>query len=548
MRPIFLRIAAVAVVAVAGGAAWDYQRKHPPKHPVTVVPVRQADLLGEWSATGYVECRSADATAPQVGRVAKVLVDEGDSVKAGQVIAILDSAQQEAVIAGQGSAVEVAAWESAAAESGLRETQKLNRERVRVAEAEVDAARTREAHARISLESSRRIELAAIQAARSHVATAEAELADVSAGPRPEETAQAQAALEDAVAAAERTRIEFTRQETLFRERAVPRRAVDDAREAVQRSEAGVRRLRAALELVRAGRRSGEIQTARSRVNSAQEDVRAAEARLSTLEALQQAVVEAQAAVRTAQAALGEARTMLGNTESLRRQSLAAGKRVSQARASQRSGRASMSETRVRAPFDGMVGRRHLHPGDMASSTQPILTVLETRRTWVAAEVDAQDLAPVHDGQQVELNIPAYPSRSFPGRVSLLGREATPQTEVRTSARIVRVKVSLNALPERDRELFKPGLEVHVTGKARLAESALLVPNDAIQADVQGTFTYVIDGGIARRRRVRTGFVGATETQVVDGLRTGESVVAAGKEGLKEGMPVQPNAPKEAAP
>src|SRR5690242_7614046 len=78
-----------AVILVSGVWAWNARTR---ALPVETARVWSAPLVAEWSAVGYVESRAAGVSPPAVGRILRVLVEEGDPVKGGQLLATLSSA------------------------------------------------------------------------------------------------------------------------------------------------------------------------------------------------------------------------------------------------------------------------------------------------------------------------------------------------------------------------------------------------------------------------------------------------------------------------
>jgi RND family efflux transporter MFP subunit len=531
-------VAAAVVLVIAAAVFWFIQRGQAPPE-VQAAAVTAGPLVADWSATGYVEARTAQLSAPQAGRVIGIFAEEGQQVAAGQVLARLADAEERAGAQAQAEGARAARAEAAAAAAAVRESDRVLADRVRQAEAEVQAARSRLSQARASLSRSRSVSTANLAAARSRAEAARHQLADLEQGYRPQEIQQAEAAVADAEAVAARARTEQRRQMMLLREGAVGRRAVEDANEALARAEAAVTRARANLDLMRRGYRPQEIAAARSRSQAATEEVRAAEAQVEGLEADERQVDEMAALARAAEAGLAEARSARARVETLRRQQQAAQARAGQAAASLQQAQAGLVERVLTAPFAGTVGRRFVDPGALAVPGQPVLTVVESGRAWVEAEVDEQDLAPVRVGQSVRVTAPAYPGRSFAGRIERIGTQAVPQiSETRTSARIVRVRVSLDPAPAADRELLRPGMEVDVAGSATLADRAVQVPNDAILASTEGAYVLLVEGDRIVRRPVRTGFTTGRMTEVLSGLREGERVVVSGKEGLTEGTRV----------
>lgn len=530
-------LAAMTLVVIVG--ALGYQWYNAGRLPVGVAAAQRAPLATEWSATGYVECRTADLSAPQIGRVVEVTVKEGDRVKPGQVLARLTDALERETLRAQEHGAAAAVAQANAARATLREAEQSQEERVRRAEAEVAAARARWERARQALERDRKVAGANLAAARAQAEESRARLADLEQGARAEEIAQAEAALAAAEATATRARTERIRQERLLAEGAVPRRSLEDATEALAQAEAARKRAAEHLAMLRSGARPEEITAARARARAAEEQMAAAEAQLAGLEAEERAVEEAAAGMRAAEAALAEARAGSERVESLRHQANASEEQRDQSAAAARQAGALVAERSILAPFAGVVGRRNVDPGDVATPGVPLFSLVEADKAWVTAEVDAQDLAPVRPGRAVTITAPAHPGRLFPGKIAIVGAEALPQTPVRTSARIVRVRVSLEPTPVAARRLLKPGMEVDVTGKDVVVPQAIQIPSDALLADTRGTYLFVVERGRAVSRRVQSGYANATHTQILSGLRAGEIVVVSGKDRLKPGTRVR---------
>jgi HlyD family secretion protein len=528
----------MACVGAALFVIWQgWQRSQPTV--VQVAAAKTAPLVAEWSAVGYVEARTARVTAPQVGRVERVLVREGDRVRAGQLLATLARRSEEAGVVAQQAGVNVARAQADAAQAAHSEAEASQGDRERRAAAETVSARERWRQAAAMLTRSRRMVPAHVEAARAEMEAAQATLRDLERGSRPEEIAQAQAELTAAEATLRRTRTEFERQTQLYKEGAAAKTAVEDAEEAQIRAESAAKARREALALLKRGTREEQITAARARLRSAEAGLRAAEGDMEGLVAEAGKVTEAAAALRAAKAAEAETRSARARLETLRQEARAAEARIGQSRATANQAAAELTERAVFAPYDGVVGRRYVDPGDMASPTQALFSIVEANEVWVSAEVDEQDLAPVREGQPVVVTAPAYVGREFAGTVLRIGGEAVPQTEVRTGARIVRVRVSLESTPPRERALLKPGMEVHASGKATLAVQAILIPSDSLLTDDEGSYVWMVENHQTRRHRVRAGYINGRETEVVSGLRAGEKVVVSGKESLKEGQAVE---------
>ena len=516
VKPAILAV----VVLIAAVVAWNIRTS--PKRVETAI-VREAPLIAEWSAVGYVESRSANVTSPAVGRIVRVLVDEGDAVQVGQLLATLSNGAEQAALDAQVSGERVGAAQLASSKALLREALSVQAGRERHAAAELSAAQQRLQEVNLSANRAAVVGPEAVETAKAEVETSAALLRDLERGSLPEEIARVQADLNAADAALLQARSEASRVELLEREGAASRRDLELAQTALRTAEA-VRTSRSeALKLTRRGSREDLIASARSRLRAAESRVRTAQADLAQGKIELRRVGQAKAAVDAARSAIDEIRAGRIHSQSLDHDSAAASARVSQSAAVARQASAQLGDRRIIASFGGIVGRRLSNPGDLAAPGQPILTIVEPARTWIAAEVDEQDIGAVRTGQKVVITVPAFANRDFEGAVE------------RTGARVVRVRISV---AKQDRILMKPGMEVHISGKTTVSRRSLLVPPDAVNSDSGGSFAWIVDSGRCHRRVVRAGLLTGAGVEVSAGLKAGDHVIISSKDDLVDGLNV----------
>src|SRR5262245_36338889 len=125
------------LVVLSPLATLGYRGLQAPRRSVRVAPVQRGPLASPWFATGYVECRTAQVGAPQIGRITEVLVQEGDPVAAGQVLARLNAEAEDATLRLQESGIAAAAAQARAARAAAREASQSYAGRAARAEAEV---------------------------------------------------------------------------------------------------------------------------------------------------------------------------------------------------------------------------------------------------------------------------------------------------------------------------------------------------------------------------------------------------------------------------
>ena len=89
--------------------------------------------------------------------------------------------------------------------------------------------------------------------------------------------------------------------------------------------------------------------------------------------------------------------------------------------------RQQVADTRVTAPFFGVVAKRWLLPGDVVQPGQPVLTVYDVDSVWVTAMFEETKLRHLPVGTEMDLSVDAYPSRHFRGHIILIGAAAASQ-------------------------------------------------------------------------------------------------------------------------
>lgn len=174
----------------------------------------------------------------------------------------------------------------------------------------------------------------------------------------------------------------------------------------------------------------------------------------------------------------------------------------------------------LRAPLGGIVTERQASPGSEVrpDAPSPLFVISDPRRLWAIAELPEKDLGKIRGGQDLVVEVDAFPGRRFPARVLALGDVLDSAT------RRVMVRCQID---NRER-LLKPEMYARITP---LAEGPSLprVPNAALVTEGLHSYVFVeTEAGVLEKRRVAMAFRGHSESFVSDGLKEGERVVTAG--------------------
>lgn len=452
----------------------------------------------------------AHVAAVTAGRLVSVLVREGDRVRQGQVVALIDSRPQQAQA--QSAAAAYTAAESQAREAALA----------------AQAAATDQTNgvrlARLALEAAQRDRDSAVAAARLDLETALTDLHKTQAGARPQEIAQADQTVAQDEATYRRAQTELARVQYLYDKGIDAKRQLDDAQAALAVAESTLQSAQAQDSLVKAGARPEDLRAAQLRVDQARQALAAAKTGGDTK------VQQAQAALRQArQAALQVA---VKQQDARAMQDTAAQKRADLTAAQAAAGYAALH-----APLNGVVTHRALNPGDMADPTTPVLEITDTRALNLLANLPAEDGMNVRIGMPVIVSTADAPGHTFTGRVLSVG-EVDPQTNLMTA----RIAV---ANPE---GLLKVGSFATADIVLRTDPQAVVIPKQALVTHEDKTVVFVAgDDNVAHQREVKVGAEQNGMVEIRSGVKPGEKVIRLGQYELNDGDKIKPAEKAEAA-
>jgi cobalt-zinc-cadmium efflux system membrane fusion protein len=174
----------------------------------------------------------------------------------------------------------------------------------------------------------------------------------------------------------------------------------------------------------------------------------------------------------------------------------------------------------MRAPLAGVVVQKMVLPGQfIQAGTTAAFVISNTATVWVQGHVYDKDLSAVHVGDKVDETNSSFP-QTFHGTISYIGDMLDPATRT-TPVRIV---------TQNPDGLLKKDLFVDVVIHDKTSRDVLVVPTTAVLYDEQNfPFVYVqVSPGKFAQRLVKLGGRQGDDTQVTDGLKTGEPVVSQG--------------------
>jgi multidrug resistance efflux pump len=214
-----------------------------------------------------------------------------------------------------------------------------------------------------------------------------------------------------------------------------------------------------------------------------------------------------------------------------------AGGQLASARGKYMGAQAQLSYSEIRSPIDGVVTDRPLYPGEMASNTAPLLTVMDISSVIAKAHIPESDAVFLHKGDKAVISVAGL--EDLPGTVTVVSPALDPNSTT--------VEIWVQA--KNPKRQIRPGVAAHISITAQTVPDALVVPPVALldAAEGQASLMVIDSTGHAQKREVKTGIEAGQQVQIVSGLNPGEEVVTQGAYGLPDKAKVKVEAEPKAA-
>ena len=190
----------------------------------------------------------------------------------------------------------------------------------------------------------------------------------------------------------------------------------------------------------------------------------------------------------------------------------------------------------VRAPFDGVVTERNVHPGALvgpqggAGVTVPIVRVETVARLRLVVAVPESVAATIPEGTKVNFAVPAFPGEVFQGTVARIAHSL----DVRTRTMPVELDVINSALK------LAPGMFPEVIWPVQRKEPTLFVPPSAVVRTTERVFVVRIRDGKIEWVNVKTGLSANNLVEVFGDLKPNDLVALRATDELRPDSPVNP--------
>lgn len=182
--------------------------------------------------------------------------------------------------------------------------------------------------------------------------------------------------------------------------------------------------------------------------------------------------------------------------------------------------RQQVADSRIMAPFDGVVEARRTSPGEYLAMGQPVVSMVRSDRLRLTAGVPESRAREIKPGQQVEIRVAGVeePIVAAVTRVSPI---------VTQTSRSVRIEADI---PNPDHRL-QAGLFAEADVIVDAYSQAIALPESAVTRFAGVEKVWVVADGQATQKSIRTGRQERGRIEILDGLPVGSQVVADADQG-----------------
>jgi len=186
-----------------------------------------------------------------------------------------------------------------------------------------------------------------------------------------------------------------------------------------------------------------------------------------------------------------------------------------------------ISETELRAPFNGIIGLRYLSEGSYATSSTKIAKLIKISPIKIEFSIPEKYASEIKIGYPITFNIDGS-NETFNASVYAVD----PKIDIETRTIVLRA-----LYPNKDEEL-KSGRYAGITLQMSQVDNAIAIPTEALIPEMDGEKVFIYRRGKAQSVKVNTGLRTESKIQIVDGLKFGDTLITSGIMQLRQNLAI----------
>ena len=187
-----------------------------------------------------------------------------------------------------------------------------------------------------------------------------------------------------------------------------------------------------------------------------------------------------------------------------------------------------VSDTYVKAPISGIINKKYIEQGAYLSVGNKMFDIVDVSRLKLAVSVPEGQVVTLKTGQKVAVTSNVFPETNYEGTITFIAAKGDNSLNYP-------VEMEVNNVAGKD---LKAGMygTAHFTDPK--ADKTIFIARTAFIGGVNSNEIYVMEGNVAKKRKVVAGRIAGDQVEVREGLNEGETVITSGQINLTEGAAV----------
>ncbi|MEQ8223478.1 MAG: HlyD family efflux transporter periplasmic adaptor subunit [Candidatus Eremiobacterota bacterium] len=491
------------------------------------------------TATGVVKAIvQIDVKSEIGGKVIKLPHEEGETVAAGDLLAIIDDTQLK-----QSSLQTDADYRNnlsklKQAETSVEFERKNSDLTIAGKKEQLRRAELVYQNAMNELREQKEITKSAIDQANSSLEVAKRQLEKTRAGSRKQEIAGKLEQVEQAKVTMDNAGKDYERQKELYKNEFVAQKTVDDAEKAYLLAKSQYEAAQVAYDMALEGNRPEDIEISQAQVEQAKKNVK------YQITKGKQDIAIKERALDIAKTDLDGARINLEQAiaqslqVSMKENDLAStGALLDKSKASKDQSIDQLSKTKILSPVNALIISRAVEVGDVVASQTmssaagtTLMTIADLGEIYAETTIDESDIGKIKLNLPVTIMAAAYQDLKIPGYITHITPQASQVEQIPTFK--IRIKILLDKIKERDLpqgkkryELLYPGMSVDADIYVAKKDSVLQLPLEAVWEKKEKKYVTILKAPNSFEDvEVTTGLKNNVMVEIVKGLKEGDEI------------------------
>lgn len=191
---------------------------------------------------------------------------------------------------------------------------------------------------------------------------------------------------------------------------------------------------------------------------------------------------------------------------------------------------ANINKTIIRAPFSGVVGLRQVSVGSIVSPSTVIAGLTQLNPIKIEFAISDKYASKIKKGDRLKFSIDNNPNKKYDATIFALDNEVN----------VANRSITVRAYANNTQGKFLPGTYASVQLPIVGTSQTIVVPTEVVIPELNKQKVFVVVNGRVKSRVVQLGQRFSTGVEIIDGLHSGDTIVATGILQLKDSMMVVP--------